>query len=96
MNKTILVTIHMLIGIIAFGQENINENRTLRNTIFVEALGNGLFGSINYERQLTKEPGLSVRAGIGFYTEYDWSRILESEISVGRYSFIGNLIKADS
>lgn len=62
----------MLLGVIAFGQENNNKNKNLKNTVFVEALGNGLFGSINYERQLTKEPGLSLRAGIGFYTEYDF------------------------
>jgi len=59
----------MLVGIITFGQENNSEDKNLRNAVFVEALGNGLFGSINYERQITKEPGLSLRAGIGFYTE---------------------------
>ena len=68
----ILMTFQMLLGVIAFGQENNNKNKNLKNTVFVEALGNGLFGSINYERQLTKEPGLSLRAGIGFYTEYDF------------------------
>lgn len=67
----ILMTFQMLLGVIAFGQEN-NNKKNLKNTVFVEALGNGLFGSINYERQLTKEPGLSLRAGIGFYTEYDF------------------------
>ena len=67
----ILMTFEMLLGVIAFGQEN-NNKKNLKNTVFVEALGNGLFGSINYERQLTKEPGLSLRAGIGFYTEYDF------------------------
>ena len=67
----ILMIFEMLLGVIAFGQEN-NNKKNLKNTVFVEALGNGLFGSINYERQLTKEPGLSLRAGIGFYTEYDF------------------------
>ncbi len=57
---------------IVFGQENNAVDKNLRNTVFIEALGNGLFGSINYERQLTKEPGLSLRAGIGFYTEYEF------------------------
>jgi hypothetical protein len=28
-----------------------------------------LFGSLNYERQLTKLPGLGVRLGAGFYSE---------------------------
>ena len=67
----ILMIFEMLLGVIAFGQEN-NNKKNLKNTVFVEALGNGLFGSINYERQLTKEPGLSLRAGIGFYTEYNF------------------------
>jgi len=40
-----------------------------KNDIYLEAGGNGLFGSINYERQLTKEPGLGARIGIGFYSE---------------------------
>ena len=40
-----------------------------KNDIYLEAGGNGLFGSVNYERQLTKEPGLGARIGIGFYSE---------------------------
>jgi len=40
-----------------------------RNAIYLEAGGNGLFSSVNYERQFTKEPGLGFRFGIGFYTE---------------------------
>lgn len=35
--------------------------------MFVELLGNGLLGSINYERQLTGKPGLGIRAGVGVY-----------------------------
>lgn len=40
-----------------------------RNDIYLEAGGAGLFSSVNYERQLTKQPGLGVRLGVGFYTE---------------------------
>jgi hypothetical protein len=40
-----------------------------KNDIYLEAGGNGFFGSVNYERQLTKSPGLGVRVGLGFYTE---------------------------
>lgn len=40
-----------------------------KNDIYLEAGGNGFFGSINYERQLTKSPGLGLRVGLGFYTE---------------------------
>lgn len=45
------------------------QNQFKKNTIYAEAGGNGLFGSINYERQLAKEPGFGLRAGVGFYTE---------------------------
>jgi hypothetical protein len=40
-----------------------------KNMVFLEVGGNGLFGSLNYERQLTALPRLSVRAGVGFYSE---------------------------
>ena len=40
-----------------------------RNDVYLEAGGNGLFASVNYERQLTKQPGLGFRVGVGFYSE---------------------------
>lgn len=40
-----------------------------RNDIYLEAFGSGLFGSLNYERQLSKMPGLGLRIGVGFYAE---------------------------
>ncbi len=40
-----------------------------RNDIYFEAAGNGLFTSLNYERQLTKQPGLGLRLGVGVYSE---------------------------
>lgn len=40
-----------------------------KNTLYLEAGGSGLFGSLNYERQLTKEPGIGLRLGVGFYSE---------------------------
>ncbi|HUR12722.1 MAG TPA: hypothetical protein VM012_15205 [Flavitalea sp.] len=40
-----------------------------KNDIYIEAGGNGLFGSVNYERQLTHEPGIGMRVGLGFYAE---------------------------
>lgn len=40
-----------------------------KNVVYLEVGGNGLFGSINYERQLSNEPGLGLRLGVGFYTE---------------------------
>lgn len=70
MVKQILFLILMGISISVHAQQDNKNEPKLRNTVFVEALGNGLFGSINYERQLTREPGLSLRLGVGFYTEY--------------------------
>jgi hypothetical protein len=48
------------------------QNSFKKNDIYLEAGGNGLFGSISYERQLTKEPGLGARIGIGVYSENDF------------------------
>ncbi len=39
-----------------------------KNSIYLESLGNGFFGSVNYERQLTRDQKLFVRAGIGFHS----------------------------
>lgn len=73
MTKIKFLTVCLLVNFMSFAQENQEPNSgNLKNTVFVEALGNGLFGSINYERQLTKEPGLSLRVGVGFYTEDDF------------------------
>ena len=38
-----------------------------RKDIYLKAGGNGLFASVNYERQLTKQPGPGYRFGVGFY-----------------------------
>ena len=38
-----------------------------KNEIFLELGGNGLVGSLNYARQLTKNPGLELRVGLGAY-----------------------------
>lgn len=41
-----------------------------RNYLYVEAGGNGLFSSVNYEHKFGKErQGLSIRAGLGLYIE---------------------------
>jgi hypothetical protein len=45
------------------------QEPTKRNFIYLEAGGNGLLASVNYERQLTKEPGIGFRIGTGFYSE---------------------------
>jgi hypothetical protein len=45
------------------------QNTFPKNAFYLEAGAGGGFGSINYERQLTKKPGIGVRIGAGFYTE---------------------------
>ena len=62
MRKRLLTTLALCTTILCFGQNNFKKN-----DIYLEAGGNGLLGSINYERQLTKQPGLGVRIGLGFY-----------------------------
>lgn len=64
MKKYLLITIGLTVTTLLFGQTSYKKN-----DIYLEAGGNGLFASVNYERQLTKEPGLGVRLGIGFYSE---------------------------
>jgi hypothetical protein len=53
----------------AFITSSFGQTTFKKNDIYLEAGGNGLFASVNYERQLTKQPGLGVRFGVGFYTE---------------------------
>lgn len=55
---------HLLLKCTVNGQDNFK-----RNDLYLEAGGNGLFASVNYERQLNSQPVLGVRIGVGFYTE---------------------------
>jgi hypothetical protein len=64
MKKLILFLVISVISICSYAQTTFK-----RNDIYLEAGGNGLFASLNYERQLTKQPGLGFRLGLGFYTE---------------------------
>jgi hypothetical protein len=59
----ILTTLFFSSGIL-FAQSSFK-----RNDIYFEFGGSGLFGSVNYERQLTNKPGLGCRIGIGAYAE---------------------------
>lgn len=64
MRKQILTAFAITIAATAFAQSNFSKN-----AVYLEAGGTGLFGSLNYERQLTDQPGLGLRAGVGFYAE---------------------------
>lgn len=50
-----------------FNGDLLSQEKFKPNCFYVEALGNGIFGSINYERQLEKMPGLGLHLGVGFY-----------------------------
>lgn len=64
MRKQILIIFALFAITLSFGQNNFKKNN-----IYLEVGGNGLFGSINYERQLTKQPGIGARIGVSFYSE---------------------------
>jgi hypothetical protein len=44
------------------------QDQFKRNDLYFEFLGNGIWSSISYERQLTKNPGLGIRVGIGYFS----------------------------
>lgn len=69
MKLKILALLFVFISTSAIGQTVRDKAESLPNTVFVEALGIGFLGSINYERRLSKKPYLTARAGMGFYTE---------------------------
>ena len=64
MRKQILAAFALCTVSFSFGQSTFKNNY-----VYLEAGGNGLFGSVNYERQITKQPGLGARIGVGFYSE---------------------------
>lgn len=64
MKSLYLIFLMLVITSFSFAQ-----NSFKKNSIYLEAGGNGLFGSLDYERQLTKQPGIGIRLGVGFYTE---------------------------
>ena len=57
----------LLLVISGFAFCSFGQTTFKRNDIYLEAGGNGLFASVNFERQLTKQPGFGFRLGVGFY-----------------------------
>ncbi len=51
--------------IVSFSQAVANN----KNFMYLEAGGYAGFGSVNYERLLSKKPGVGIRMGLGFYSE---------------------------
>jgi hypothetical protein len=60
--KIITLAVLVLSASTAFAQSNFK-----RNDLYFELLGNGIVASVNYERQLSDQPGFGVRVGLGFF-----------------------------
>lgn len=62
MKNTLVIILALSINITAYSQEKVKKNE-----LFLELGGNGLLGSVNYNRQLSNKPGFGVRVGLGLY-----------------------------
>ncbi len=69
--KNYLKLIYIIIFFISFNiySQEKKVNWPKKNFVYAELLGNGIFGSINYERQILSKPMWSIRAGVGYYSE---------------------------
>lgn len=63
MQNYLLLSSLLFLSIAAFGQQSFKKN-----DVYVEFLGNGIYASVDYERQITSRPGLGLRAGIGYFS----------------------------
>ena len=46
----------------------IGQNAFKKNSLYAELLGNGIYTSLNYERQLMNKPGIGFRLGVGYFS----------------------------
>jgi hypothetical protein len=66
MKKTILIILFASISFISiFAQENIENKKTAKNTIFLELLGNSIWYSLNYDRIVFSEKSFKISGRIG-------------------------------
>lgn len=63
MKRYIFLALLLATGITGFGQGSFKQN-----SAYIEFGGNGTLLSLNYERQLSYQPGFGFRTGIGFYS----------------------------
>lgn len=63
MHKKLFPILLLIVSVSAFSQATFKKN-----DVYGEFMGNGIFASLNYERQLTNKPGLGVRAGLGYFS----------------------------
>ncbi len=57
-----LLLVTLVLSNVSFSQQTFK-----RNDIYFELSGNGIAGSICYERHLSSKPGFGLRAGVGVY-----------------------------
>ena len=86
MNKMLFVLIFFSVSTLSNSQEI-----TKKNIFFIEAFGNGLFASINYERLILNNNQIAFRCGLGsYFTTSINSKNITIPISV---NYILNLYK---
>jgi hypothetical protein len=66
------VFIAFILPIILFGQKNPNDSIIKRNTIYIEIGGQGIFGSLNYDRlfRVKKKVKTSFSCGVATFGNY--------------------------
>lgn len=57
----------LILGLASTHLFALGQDLNRKNEIFIELGGNGLLGSLNFARQLTKNPGLEFRVGLGAF-----------------------------
>ena len=62
MRMHLLLLVTLVLSNVSFSQQTFK-----RNDIYFELSGNGIAGSICYERHLSSKPGFGLRAGVGVY-----------------------------
>lgn len=87
MKHLILAAFFSLLSVILFAQ-----TAAKKNAVYFELGGNGLFTSLNYERQFLQQPDLRLRAGLGIYS-HDPSRLtiplgIDYLLKTGKRSFL--------
>lgn len=63
MIRALLLTAAIIFSFSLFAQTNFKKN-----DLYFEFLGNGIWSSISYERQLGSKPGFGIRAGVGYFS----------------------------
>lgn len=63
MRKYLLPILSFALTTASYGQQSFKKN-----DIYFEFLGNGIYASLNYERQLTSKPGFGLRTGVGYFS----------------------------